>query len=434
MRPLAPRALIAAVVALLVALGPAGLSAKPTLRGVAAAGTTLDVLTFNAYLRPFLPENQDKRMPLMAGELAGYDVLLLQELFSNWHRRKLLRSLEDDYPHQSRVLGHDRGLGQDGGVVIASKWPIELEFQRTFGALCAGKDCFAEKGVLYARINKQGRRFHLFATHLQSGADNAELRARQLAAIKALIDRMRLPADEPVLIGGDLNVDRLTDAGTGAFGAMMRTLDAGHPPPAADGAYRPTIDPALNGLADDKRPQYLDYVLYSRAHLRPTRAFNRVRPVAARGRPLSDHFAVHGHFVFAPVSRPPGPGTFPFVEFFDGDNARRDFVCNVSLEEARQVDLGTHPDCGGARARSFRLRDVPAGRVIRFYNGPRESRDTDWTEILPKRFLASRRFESFEINIDTADARVTYVRRNGLDGRVSRIEISAVAPAGPVVH
>ncbi|MDH3791782.1 MAG: hypothetical protein OES41_08565, partial [Rhodospirillales bacterium] len=122
------------------------------------------------------------------------------------------------------------------------------------------------------------------------------------------------------------------------------------------------------------------------------------------------------------------------VEFFDGDDARRDFVCNVSLEEARQVDLGTHPDCGGSRAHSFRLRDVPAGRVIRFYNGPRESRDTDWTEILPKRFLASRRFESFEINIDTADARVTYVRRNGLDGRVSRIEISAVPPAGPVVH
>jgi endonuclease/exonuclease/phosphatase family metal-dependent hydrolase len=426
-----PRALIAAVVASLLLLGTAGVSATPTPPDDGAPGTTLDVLTFNAFLRPFLPERQNERMELMAGELAGYDVLLLQELFSDWHRRKLLRALEDDYPHQSRVLGHDRGLGQDGGVVIVSKWPIELEFQRLFGALCAGKDCFAEKGVLYARINKQGRRFHVFATHLQSGADNAELRAAQLAGIKDLIDRMRLPADEPVLIGGDLNVDRLADEQTGAFTAMTRLLGAAHPPPPADGSRRPSLDPEQNPLVGGGRAQYLDYVLYSQDHLRPTSAFNTVTPIAARGRPLSDHFAVHGRFVFEAASRPPGPGTFPFVELFDGEDARRDFICNVSLEEARRIDLEDHPECGDARVRWIRLRDVPAGRVIRFFDGPSARRDTDWTEILPKRFLASQSFDTLEINIETADVRVIHVRRNGLGGRVSRIEISALPPTGP---
>jgi endonuclease/exonuclease/phosphatase family metal-dependent hydrolase len=427
-----PRALIAAVVASLVLLTTAGVSATQPPRDDGAPLTTLDVLTFNAFLRPFLPENQNERMELMAGELAGYDVLLLQELFSDWHRKKLLRALGADYPYQSRVLGRDRGLGQDGGVVIVSKWPIELEFQRLFGALCEGKDCFAEKGVLYARINKQGRRFHLFATHLQSGADNAELRAEQLASIKDLIDRMRLPADEPVLIGGDLNVDRLADEQTGAFTAMARLLGAAHPPPPADGPRRPSFDPEQNPLADGGRAQYLDYVLYSEDHLRPTSAFNAVTPIAAQGRPLSDHFAVHGRFVFEAASRPPGPGTFPFVELFDGDDARRDFICNVSLEEARRVDLEDHPECGGARVRWIRLRDVPAGRVIRFFDGPSAGLDTDWMEILPKRFLASERFGPVEVNIDAADARVTHYRRNGLDGRVSRIEVSAVPPAGPV--
>jgi endonuclease/exonuclease/phosphatase family metal-dependent hydrolase len=395
--------------------------------------TTLDVLTFNAFLRPLLPDRQNERMPLMASELKGYDVLLLQELFSNWHRRKLLKALREDYPFQSRLLGRDRGLGQDGGVIILSKWPIERQFQRLFGEDCANQDCFAEKGVLYARINKQGRPIHLFATHLQSGIDQHALREKQLGTIKALIDQMQLPTDEPVLIGGDLNVDRFAEPRTGAFGKMTRILEAGHPkPPAGSGPHRPTIDPTRNPLADDPSPVYLDYVLYSKAHLRPVGAFNDVRPVAAAAGPLSDHFAVHGHFVFDAASRAPEPGSFAFVEFFKGDDEQEDFVCNVALEDGLDIDLGALPECGGAELRSLRLHDVPAGRVIRFYDRPGSAGASHWTEIVPKRFIASRRFGSFEINLDNSDLRATYSGRDGLDGRVWRIEVSALARAAPV--
>jgi hypothetical protein len=68
--------------------------------------------------------------------------------------------------------------------------------------------------------------------------------------------------------------------------------------------------------------------------------------------------------------------------------------------------------------------------VIRFTMGTDSGRNTGWTEIRPKRFLASRRFESLDNNTDGADGRVIYVRRNGLDGRVTRVEVSAVPPAG----
>jgi endonuclease/exonuclease/phosphatase family metal-dependent hydrolase len=387
---------------------------------------TLDVLTYNVQLPPFLPKGQDVRTPLFAGQLGGYDVLLLQEVFSDYHRKILLRDLAAAYPHQSRILGRDRGIAQDGGVVIVSKWPIELQFQKLFGELCAGKDCLGDKGVLYARINKAGRRIHLFATHLQSGVEHAATRQRQVVVVKRLIDSMGLPADEPVLIGGDLNVDRFSDGRDGAFTAMTRTLDAGHPPPPPRAGHAATLDPDRNPLASGaSAAKYIDYVLVSNAHLRPAAASNAVRRVFAEGRSLSDHFAVHGRFSFDAPPPAGRPGTFPLVEIFEGADERRDFVCGLALDSDRRIDLTEQRECGGASERAFTLRDVPAGRVIRFFDSPDGSRNDDWIEIVPKRHIASRRFESFEQNVDDAEVTVTYFHRDGLDGDVSAMESSA---------
>lgn len=393
---------------------------------------SFDVLTYNMLLPPFLPQGQDQRTPLFAAQLGGYDLLMLQEVFSDYHRKILLRDLAAAYPHQSRILGRDRGFAQDGGVVIVSKWPIELQFQKLFGELCAGKDCMADKGVLYARVNKQGRRVHLFAMHLQSGDENAEVRGRQIAAVKQLVDAMDLPGDEPVLIGGDLNVDRFEDQRDGAFSAMTRRLDAVHPGPANGGDHAPSFDPARNPLAGGGTAQYLDYVLHSRAHLKPSRAFNQVRPVFAGDRPLSDHFAVHGGFLFDAAPTRARPGSFPLVEIFEGADETRDFVCGLALDSDRRIDLTAAHECGGASEQAFTLRDVPAGQVIRFFDSPDGSRDDDWIEIVPKRHIAVRRFESFEQNIDDAEVTVTYFRRDGLDGEVSFMETTAAPPKAQV--
>jgi endonuclease/exonuclease/phosphatase family metal-dependent hydrolase len=252
-----------------------------------------------------LPDSQGVRAPLMAEQLGGFDVVLLQEAHSNRHRDMVLRGLADDYPYRSQVLGRDRWLKQDGGVVILSRWPIEAERERLFGRLCEGRDCWADKGVLYARINKEGRRFHAFATHLQSGADALTTRERQMATIRALIDELALPADEPVLIGGDLNTDRFSNLASGAFTRMMRILRAAQPDPPAGGAHEPTYDPLRNPLSRGWRGRHIDYILYATDHLRPDEAFTEVRRIAADAQPLSDHFAVHGRFVFPLSALPP---------------------------------------------------------------------------------------------------------------------------------
>jgi endonuclease/exonuclease/phosphatase family metal-dependent hydrolase len=282
-----------------------GLLAPGQPKADPAGELILDVLTYNVFLLPVLPDSQGVRAPLMAEQLGGFDVVLLQEAHSNRHRDMVLRGLADDYPYRSQVLGRDRWLKQDGGVVILSRWPIEAERERLFGPLCEGRDCWADKGVLYARINKEGRRFHVFATHLQSGGDARATRERQMAAIRALIDELALPEDEPVLIGGDLNTDRFSDPASGAFTRMMLILGAAQPEPPSGGAHEPTYDPLRNPLSRGWRGRHIDYLLYATDHLRPDEAFTEVRRVAADGQPLSDHFAVHGRFVFPPSALPP---------------------------------------------------------------------------------------------------------------------------------
>jgi endonuclease/exonuclease/phosphatase family metal-dependent hydrolase len=282
----------------LLGLAPGLLAAEP------APELTLDVVTYNVFLLPVLPQSQGLRAPLMADELKGFDVVLLQEAHSNRHRGMVLRDLADEYPHRSRVLGRDRWLKQDGGVVILSRWPIEAERQLLFGPLCEGRDCWADKGVLYARINKEGRRFHVFATHLQSGANALSTRERQMTAIRELLDELALPEDEPVLIGGDLNTDRFSDRATGTFTRMMGILRTAQPDPPPGGDYEPTYDPARNQLSRGWRGRHIDYVLYATDHLRPLEASTSVRRIAGASGPLSDHFAVRGRFVFGPKAAP----------------------------------------------------------------------------------------------------------------------------------
>jgi endonuclease/exonuclease/phosphatase family metal-dependent hydrolase len=299
----------AAALALAAVLSPGAVQAGSAQ--AASAEVTFDVLTYNVLMLPVLPRGQDQRAPLIARRLAGYDAIVLQEAYSDRHRAALLAGLAAEYPHRTRILGADLWLRQDGGVIVLSRWPIARQQELRFGDLCAGRDCLADKGALYARIEKPGLSVNLFATHLQSGPAQRAIRERQLELIRGMIDALVIRPDEPVLIAGDLNVDRLTDAQTGEFATMTRMLTAAHPAPPAGGAIEPTFDPARNPLAAGSRRECLDYVLYSEAHLRPLRAFNAVRRLMADGRPLSDHFAVHGRFVFPiqrqPLAKRPGP-------------------------------------------------------------------------------------------------------------------------------
>lgn len=259
------------------------------------------LLTYNVFMRAptfLFRDAHDERAALLKDQLAGYDAIVLQEAFSDRHRERIVADLADRYPYRTRVLGRDGLIRQDGGVVIVSRWPIEREDQRLFGDACAGTDCLAQKGVVYARIDKSGRRYHLFGLHAQADRSHAPVRERQLEIVQDFVADQRIPPDEPVVIGGDVNVDLLSDGQSAEYTRMMEILDAAHPPLIRSPEQLPTWDATTNSMLDGPARGHLDYVLYSRAHLRPVWSVNEVRFVRRGEMDLSDHHAVYGGFRF----------------------------------------------------------------------------------------------------------------------------------------
>lgn len=299
---------------------------------------TLNVLAYNVYLRPrtTFADGQTERVPYIADEILRdqFDVVVLCETFDDRLRTELRHKLAERYPYDARVP--DSFIpAQDGGVKILSRWPIENgsgEF-RLFGLVTYGLDAFAQKGVVYVRIAKEGRRYHIFGTHLQADATYGLLigltpqgvRRTQLAMIRAFIDEKNIPADEAVIIAGDMNVDMYSYGGQ-EYRNMLETLGARHPP--LEG-LRYSVDETLNDLGGNGgQRQLLDYVLYSARHRQPigrpganVSATNRVLFYRANEGwahmiipgtvsmlwDISDHYPVLGSFQFeldiAPAQR-----------------------------------------------------------------------------------------------------------------------------------
>lgn len=136
------------------------------------------------------------------------DVVIFQEAFDPFARDPVLEPAM-----QAEGFIYDSGILNDylpfnGGVIIYSRWPIVATDEIDF-ALCGPNsgDCFANKGIKYAAVEKLGRRYHLFGTHMDAGSDPQDLQAKNLQykEMRDFIAARNIPANEPVLFGGDFN-------------------------------------------------------------------------------------------------------------------------------------------------------------------------------------------------------------------------------------
>lgn len=273
----------------------------------------LNVLSYNIYMRPLslFKNGQMIRAKKIPDKIPGYDVIVFQEAFDDDVRSELLNRLKKGYPHQSRVLGSDRGIEQDGGVIIVSKWPIMngRGKQRLFGDVCSGDDCLADKGVLYVKINKEIKKgeknyFHIFGTHLNNG--NWGVQKKQLKIIRNFIDTQKIPESEGVLIAGDMNIRK---SNTNEYNAMLNILGAGYFSGNQLKGHPFSHDGTLNDLGEGSQ-SYLDYVLHSTRHQGITKAsFAEVRLLRSYDEwkeflhesamwDLSDHFPVYANYHF----------------------------------------------------------------------------------------------------------------------------------------
>ncbi|KAG0208577.1 hypothetical protein BGX28_000501 [Mortierella sp. GBA30] len=190
---------------------------------------TLSILSHNLL---FLPEwrqslGQSKRARLMAeaDHLRGHDIVFLQEAWDSNATRIVREALQEQYPFQTPVAGHSYGAwnatsgnfsrlaATNAGVFIGSKWPIVFQQQHVFEN-ASGSERLKNRGFVYAKIlYSNSKHIHLINTHLQSDgalmsdfAECAQMRALQLQEIRYFIASSGIPHEEPVIIGGDLNV------------------------------------------------------------------------------------------------------------------------------------------------------------------------------------------------------------------------------------
>jgi endonuclease/exonuclease/phosphatase family metal-dependent hydrolase len=213
----------------------------------------------------------------------------------------------------------------NGGIFIASKWPIVTAQDMVYTA-CRFPDCLAAKGVQYARIEKmldgRTKRYHVFGTHMQAWGEAAAaaVRSEQAREMAGFIQQQNIPFTEPVLLAGDLNTRGPANP---QFQTFIDILGVSMPPIVGERRATMDVDNTLFG----RGPWWVDYVLPAMMYQRPLKAELEVIAlraerefaicVGARLRPFyvspdaaacaktlnvrdfSDHYPVIGRFKYA---------------------------------------------------------------------------------------------------------------------------------------
>lgn len=211
----------------------------------------------------------DIRPKLIPNFLKSYDVILFSEVFDGDARRLLLKNMKrvgfkyatcvasSAYKNSNELIrgkalnqpyivdfsnknfndsksaygngGDDPAIKPlNGGIIIVSKYPIiqssEWIFAEPTEELSAAKKLKESfhwnkelKGVVYAKIKKDKKKINVFATHTQaqySTGSNAlrslyaQIGISQMEQIGQFIKSLKIPKTEPVIVGGDLNIDK----------------------------------------------------------------------------------------------------------------------------------------------------------------------------------------------------------------------------------
>jgi endonuclease/exonuclease/phosphatase family metal-dependent hydrolase len=279
------------------------LSAHPVL----AQGLKLHVMSYNIKGLPgFLTSGEYKSERYgMIGKLLAEraakgdapDVVLIQEAFTE-NTRALLKAAR--YPHLAQGPEYKTWLGLSSGLYILSRHPIVAKATRGFQSHpnCSGWDCFANKGVQFARILVPGlpRPLDLFNTHLQAGRDDPPARRRQVKILVEFFREHHQPGN-PVVFGGDFNIRPLRDresydefvAGTGLANSGKHCLDRGCTP-SSDTGWQGIWENAVDHQFYSARGEVLMTPLWVERTLRdPLEGFR-----------LSDHLAHEARFELVP--------------------------------------------------------------------------------------------------------------------------------------
>ena len=280
----------------------------PNLKGDASK---ISILSYNVWgTKIYGSKKENERFAAIPAHVSGYDVLTLSETIDQKATTNiLLPALKTEYPYYTKnyhswlVRGIPMIVGS--GLRVVSKYPILNQDVHYFHH-CSGLQCFASKGVVYAKINKLGQVYHIFVSHTQSGDNSKSKQARldQVQEIKTFIDSKNIPNNEPVIVAGDLNIDKFNKPDE--YATMQTTLNTQVP---SMSGWKYSFDSQHNHWAKGSS-EYIDYILPLNEHLQPLKSFNHVTPLRSTNDDLwglwdlSDHYAVTGTFEYAVNPKP----------------------------------------------------------------------------------------------------------------------------------
>jgi len=157
-----------------------------------------------------------------------YDVVMLQELFDNGAKDRVIEEVSAKYPYQLYKKPGASGLDINGGGAILSKYPfLPVWYHPLYGTPryyydsawdeCDSDDCHAQKGWVHVRIDYGGIPVNVFSLHSQAnyadGGDNYTwTQQEQMKQLQQYIDGFPysyFAADlsrELMVLGGDYNV------------------------------------------------------------------------------------------------------------------------------------------------------------------------------------------------------------------------------------
>lgn len=174
-------------------------------------------------------EDRDSALASLIAFLTSHtpDLVGLSEIWTGTDQSNIQSQLANVLPHSVSGPHDSNRLGlkfSSGGLLLLSRHPIIAQSQLVYRR-CAGDDCFANKGVLFARIQPQGSpcTLDVFLTHTQ--AASPPLVSRE-AATKALQSQLwqlggfistNRDARSSAIILGDLNVDAYARPDTYTF-------------------------------------------------------------------------------------------------------------------------------------------------------------------------------------------------------------------------
>ena len=213
---------------------------------------SFNILQYNIQLdfTIYISEGGDirsERIPIESSKInnGDIDVITICEAFQKEYREKIWDGFSKlGWKYHTDVL-NSSVFQPNGGVTIVSKWPIVKTDQHIYKA-GIGTDKLASKGCMYVKINKNGKMFNVFATHLQAWNEQADqdTRVLQLKEMKTFAESQQISKNEAVLYSGDFNTDMINTPSE--VDQLINTLNSKLPK--IIGEQKFTSDPKTNSL------------------------------------------------------------------------------------------------------------------------------------------------------------------------------------------